>query len=199
MQNLFLAVDRFNTRIGHFFAWLIVALTGLITWEVFSRYALNAPHPWAFDAQMMLYGTLFMMAGAYTLAANGHVRGDILYGFFSPRAQAFFDLVLYIVFFIPGIVAMVWAGYVYAGESFAIREHSSITANGPPIYPFKAVIPLAGALLILQGAIEILRCIVCLKTGAWPKRLADVEEADVDKLRAMVKEHVAENTAHDAR
>ncbi len=180
MQNLFLAVDRFNTRIGHFFAWLIVALTGLITWEVFSRYALNSPHPWAFDAQMMLYGTLFMMAGAYTLAANGHVRGDILYGFFTPRTQA-------------------WAGYEYAGESFAIREHSSITADGPPIYPFKAVIPLAGALLLLQGAIEILRCIVCLRTGAWPKRLDDVEEVDVDKLRAMVSEHVAENKAHDAR
>ena len=195
MQKLFLAVDRFNTRIGHHFAWLIVVLTGLITWEVFSRSVLNSPHPWAFDAQMMLYGTLFMMAGAYTLAANGHVRGDILYGFFSPRTQATSDLILYIVFFIPGVVAMVWAGYEYAGESFAIRERSSITASGPPIYPFKAVIPLAGALLLLQGVIEILRCIVCLRTGAWPKRVDDVEEVDVDKLRAMVSEHKAENAA----
>jgi len=147
---------------------------------------------------MMLYGTLFMMAGAYTLAANGHVRGDILYGFFTPRTQAFFDLVLYIVFLSrrrrDGLGWLrVW------GESFAIREHSSITADGPPIYPFKAVIPLAGALLLLQGAIEILRCIVCLRTGAWPKRVDDVEEVDVDKLRAMVSEHVAENKAHDAR
>jgi len=195
MQKFFLTVDRFNTRIGHFFAWLIVALTGLICWEVFSRYVLNDPHPWAFDVQIMFYGTLFMMAGAYTLAANGHVRGDILYGFFTPRTQAFFDLVLYIVFFIPGIVALVWAGYQYAGESFAIREHSSITAQGPPIYPFKAVIPVAGALLLLQGAVEILRCIVCLKTGAWPSRVADVEEVDVDKLKAMVTHHEEDNAA----
>lgn len=188
MQKLFLTVDRINTRIGHAFAWLIVALTALITWEVFSRYVLGAPHAWAFDAQIMLYGTLFMMAGAYTLAANGHVRGDILYGFFSPRAQALVDLVLYIVFFIPGTVALVWAGYRYAGESFAIREHSSITSQGPPIYPFKAVIPVAGVLLLLQGVIEILRCVVCLKTGRWPRRLDDVEEVDVDKLKAMVSQ-----------
>ncbi len=186
MQKLFLTVDRFNTAMGHAFAWLIAALTLLICWEVFSRYALNSPHPWVFDAQMMLYGTLFMMAGAYTLAANGHVRGDILYGFFTPRTQASFDLVLYLLFFIPGMVALVWAGYQYAGESFAIREHSSITANGPPIYPFKAVIPLAGALLLLQGAIEILRCVVCLKNGKWPKRVDDVEEVDLEKLKAMV-------------
>ncbi len=186
MQSLFLTVDRINTRIGHLFAWLIVALTGLISWEVFSRYVLNAPHAWAFDAQIMLYGTLFMMAGAYTLAANGHVRGDILYGFFSPRAQAAVDLTLYIVFFIPGTVALVWAGYRYAGESFAIREHSSITSEGPPIYPFKAVIPVAGVLLLVQGAIEILRCIVCLRSGQWPSRQQDVEEVDVEKLKEMV-------------
>ena len=198
MQKLFLTVDRINTRIGHFFAWLIVALTGLICWEVFSRYVLNAPHPWAFDVQIMFYGTLFMMAGAYTLAANGHVRGDILYGFFTPRTQAFFDLLLYIVFFVPGVVAMVWAGYRYAGESFAIREHSSITAEGPPIYPFKAVIPVAGALLLLQGAVEILRCIVCLRNGQWPSRQEDVEEVDVDKLKAMVTQHEQENESESA-
>jgi TRAP-type mannitol/chloroaromatic compound transport system permease small subunit len=186
MQKLFLTVDRITTGIGHLFAWLIVVLTAMICWEVFSRYALNKPNPWVFDAQMMLYGTLFMMAGAYTLAANGHVRGDILYGFLKPRTQASFDLVLYILFFIPGVVAMILAGYQYASESFAIREHSSITAQGPPIYPFKAVIPIAGALLLLQGIIEILRCIVCIKQGEWPKRLDDVEEVDVDKLRAMV-------------
>jgi TRAP-type mannitol/chloroaromatic compound transport system permease small subunit len=191
MQKLFLTVDRINTAVGHFFAWLIVVLTVLICWEVFSRYALNTPHPWVFDAQMMLYGTLFMMAGAYTLAANGHVRGDILYGFFKPRTQASFDLVLYILFFIPGVVAMIVAGYQYAGDSFAIREHSSITAGGPPIYPFKAIIPIGGAFLLLQGIIEILRCIVCIKRGEWPKRLDDVEEVDVDKLRAMVEHHDA--------
>ena len=126
------------------------------------------------------------LTAAYTLAKNGHVRGDILYGFMAPRTQAFFDLVLYIVFFVPGILALAWAGYSYAGESWAINEHSSISADGPPIYPFKAVIPIAGALLSLQGLVEILRCVVCLQTGQWPSREEDVEEVDVEKLKAMV-------------
>ncbi|HYF59514.1 MAG TPA: TRAP transporter small permease subunit [Burkholderiaceae bacterium] len=186
MQKFFLAVDRVSTFAGQLFAWLIVGLTLLICWEVFSRYVLNEPHAWAFDAQMMMYGALFMMAGAYTLSKNGHVRGDILYGFFEPRTQAFFDLVLYLVFFLPGIVALAWAGYTFAGESWAIREHSSITADGPPLYPIKTIIPIAGVLLLLQGIVEILRCIVCLKTGEWPSREQDVEEVDVDKLKAMV-------------
>jgi len=186
MQKFFLAVDRVSTFAGQAFAWLIVVLTALICWEVFSRYVLNEPHAWAFDAQIMLYGTLFMMAGAYTLSKNGHVRGDILYGFFTPRTQAAFDLVLYLVFFLPGVVALAWAGYSFASESWAIREHSSITANGPPIYPFKTVIPVAGVLLLLQGLVEIMRCVVCLRTGAWPTRDRDVEEVDVDKLKAMV-------------
>ena len=195
MQKFFLAVDRFNTRIGHLFAWLIVVLTGLICWEVFARYVLNSPNPWAFDAQMMLYGTLFMFAGAYTLAAASHVRGDILYGFLKPRTQAIFDLTLYLLFFVPGVVAMVWAGWQYFGESLAIRERSSITASGPPIYPFKAVIPATGALLLLQGVVEIMRCIVCIRTGAWPARLGDVEEVDVDKLRAMVERDAPEGAS----
>jgi TRAP-type mannitol/chloroaromatic compound transport system permease small subunit len=134
----------------------------------------------------MMYGTLFMMAGAYTLSKNGHVRGDILYGFFKPRTQAFFDLILYLVFFIPGVFALAWAGYSFAADSWAIREHSSISANGPPLYPFKTVIPIAGALLLLQGFVEILRCIICLRDGEWPSREQDVEEVDVDKLKAMV-------------
>ena len=186
MQKFFLAVDRFSTFAGQAFAWLIVALTALICWEVFSRYVLNSPNAWAFDVQIMMYGTLFMMAGAYTLSKNGHVRGDILYGFFKPRTQAFFDLILYLVFFLPGVIALAWAGYTFAADSWRINEHSNITANGPPIYPFKTAIPIAGALLLLQGLVEILRCIVCLRTGEWPSREQDVEEVDVDKLKAMV-------------
>jgi TRAP-type mannitol/chloroaromatic compound transport system permease small subunit len=124
-----------------------------------------------------------MMAGAYTLAKNGHVRGDVIYGFFSPRAQAAVDLTLYIVFFIPGVMALVWAGYTYAAESWAINEHSNITSEGPPVYPFKTVIPLAGAFVLIQGIVEIIRCIICLKTGNWPSREEDVVEVDVDKLK----------------
>jgi len=186
MQNLFLTIDRISTFVGHLFAWLVVGLTGLIGYEVFSRYVLNNPHAWAFDAQIMLYGTMFMMAGAYTLAKNGHVRGDILYGFLKPRTQAIFDLVLYIVFFIPGVVALAYAGYSFAEDSWRILEHSSITADGPPLYPFKTILPIAGVFLLLQGLVEIFRCIVCIKQGEWPSREQDVEEVDVDALKAMV-------------
>ena len=186
MQNLFLTIDRISTFVGHLFAWLVVGLTGLIGYEVFSRYVLNNPHAWAFDAQIMLYGTMFMMAGAYTLAKNGHVRGDILYGFLKPRTQAIFDLVLYIVFFIPGVVALAYAGYSFAADSWRILEHSSITADGPPLYPFKTILPIAGVFLLLQGLVEIFRCIVCIKQGEWPSREQDVEEVDVDALKAMV-------------
>jgi TRAP-type mannitol/chloroaromatic compound transport system permease small subunit len=185
VQRLLLAVDRLSTTLGQLFAWLIVALTALITWEVISRKA-GVPHAWTFDAQVMLYGVLFMMAGAYTLAKNGHVRGDVLYGFFPPRLQAGIDLALYLLFFLPGTVAMVYAGWIYAGESFAIREHSTVMVDGPPVYPFKAFIPLAGALILLQGLAEIARCTVCLRTGAWPSRTQDVVEVDVDRLKAEV-------------
>jgi TRAP-type mannitol/chloroaromatic compound transport system permease small subunit len=186
MQNLLLFVDKVSTWVGQVFSWLIVALTLLISWEVFSRYALDHPHAWAFDVMIMMYGTLFMMAGAYTLSKNGHVRGDVLYGFFPPRLQAGLDLTLYLLFFIPGVVAFVWAGYNYAAESWAIRESSNITAEGPPYYPFKTVIPVAGAFLLVQGIVEIIRCVICLKQGDWPSRVEDVQEVDVDKLKEMV-------------
>jgi TRAP-type mannitol/chloroaromatic compound transport system permease small subunit len=172
--------------VGNAFAWLIVVLTAVIIFEVGSRYLINRPNAWVFDATYMLYGALFMMAGAYTLSKNGHVRGDILYGFFEPRTQAFFDLILYIVFFLPGVIALAYAGYHFASESWVIQEHSSVTANGPPVYPFKAIIPIAGGILLLQGVVEIIRCIICLKDGEWPSREQDVEEVDVEKLKAMV-------------
>jgi TRAP-type mannitol/chloroaromatic compound transport system permease small subunit len=190
MQKVLLFVDRMSTWIGQAFSWLIIVLTLHVSWEVFSRYALDAPRAWAFDAMIMLYGALFMMAGAYTLSKGGHVRGDVLYGFFRPRTQASIDLVLYIVFFIPGVVALAWAGYFYAAESWAINEHSTITYEGPPIYPFKTIIPVAGAVLLLQGMVEIVRCIICLKQGQWPSREQDVEEVDIGKLKEMV--HVSD-------
>jgi TRAP-type mannitol/chloroaromatic compound transport system permease small subunit len=186
MQKLLLFIDKVSTFVGHTFSWLIVALTLLISWEVFSRYVLDSPNAWAFDGMIMLYGTLFMMSGAYTLSKNGHVRGDVLYGFFEPRTQATLDLILYFLFFIPGVVALTYAGYFYAAESWAINEHSNITADGPPVYPFKTVIPLAGLFLLAQGVVEIVRCIVCIRQGYWPLREEDVEEVDVDKLKEMV-------------
>ncbi|MBL0422861.1 TRAP transporter small permease subunit [Ramlibacter sp. AW1] len=185
MQKLLLAVDRLSTWVGKLFAWAIVVLTALVSWEVFSRYVLNKPHGWMFDVQIMLYGALFMMAGAYTLAKNGHVRGDVLYGFFQPRTQASVDLVLYLLFFLPGIVALTWAGWTYFTDSYAIREHT-FNADPIPIYPFKLVIPIAGLLLLLQGFVEIARCVICIRKGQWPSRGDDVVEVDVDKIKTMV-------------
>jgi TRAP-type mannitol/chloroaromatic compound transport system permease small subunit len=185
MQRWLLRVDTLSTWLGQGFAWVIVVLTFGITWEVFSRYALNAPHDWNLNVQIMLYGTLFMMAGAYTLAKNNHVRGDVLYGFFMPRTQAWVDLVLYVLFFLPGIVALTWAGWTYSMEALAIREQT-FAATPLPLYPFKFVIPIAGGMLLLQGIVEIVRCVICIRDGEWPSRVQDVEEVDVDKLKAMV-------------
>jgi TRAP-type mannitol/chloroaromatic compound transport system permease small subunit len=185
MQKFLLAVDSLSTFIGKTFAWAALLLTLLITWEVFSRYVLNHPHAWVLDAQIMLYGTMFMTAGAYTLSKNGHVRGDVLYGFFEPRTQATLDLILYFVFFIPGIVALTWAGWSFANESLAIREQT-FNADPLPLYPFKFIIPLAGGTLLLQGVVEIIRCGICIRDGEWPTREADVEEVDLEKLKAMV-------------
>ncbi|MDI1269823.1 MAG: TRAP transporter small permease subunit [Polaromonas sp.] len=185
MQSFLLAVDRFSTWIGKACAWSVVLLTLLISWEVFSRYVLNRPHAWVLDAQIMLYGLLFMMAGAYTLSKNGHVRGDVLYGFLRPRTQAIVDLTLYILFFLPGVIALTWAGWTYANESLAIREQT-FNADPIPVYPFKFVIPVSGFVLLLQGIVEIIRCIQCIQTGAWPVREGDVEEVDVEKLKEMV-------------
>jgi TRAP-type mannitol/chloroaromatic compound transport system permease small subunit len=185
MQKILLLVDRISTWVGQLFAWLIVALTLLICWEVFSRYVLNTPHGWVLDAQIILYGTLFMMAGAYTLAKNNHVRGDVLYGFFKPSTQAWVDLILYILFFLPGVFAMAWAGWTFAADAVAIREQT-FSADPLPIYPFKAIIPIAAFMLLAQGFVEIVRCIACIKTGVWPSREQDVEEVDVEKLKEMV-------------
>lgn len=177
-QTLLHAADRLSTLAGKTFAWLIVALMLVVCAEVFKRYALNAPTAWIYDVNNMMYGTLFMMGGAYTLAHDGHVRGDFFYGRMKPRTQAWFDLVLYILFFLPGICALTWAGWTYFQDSLAMKEQT-FNATPLPVYPFKFVIPLAGSIVLMQGLSEILRCVVCIRTGAWPPRLKDAEEMDV--------------------
>jgi len=184
-QRLLHAADRLSTWVGKTASWLIVVLMTVVCVEVVKRYALNAPTAWIYDVNNMMYGTLFMMAGAYTLAKNNHVRGDVLYGFFMPRTQAWIDLVLYVVFFLPGIVALTYAGWTYSLEALAIRE-KTFSATPLPLYPFKFVVPIAGGMLLLQGIVEIVRCVVCIRDGEWPSRVQDVEEVDVDKLKAMV-------------
>lgn len=198
IQRLLLRIDRFSELSGKLSAWLIVILMLVICVEVFKRYVLNAPTAWIYDLNSMLYGTLFMMCGAYTLSKNGHVRGDFLYGSMRPRTQAGLDLALYLLFFIPGIAALMYAGIDYTAVSWKINEHSTVTANGPPIYQFKAVIPLAGTLIMIQGVAEILRCLVCLSTGAWPERLKDVEEIDIVDAQLAHSEFIDEETRREA-
>lgn len=178
VQKFLYRVDRISDWTGKVFSWLIMLLTLVVCIEVFKRYILNAPTAWIFDVDNMIYGTLFMMCGAYTLSQDGHVRGDFLYSSMKPRTQAALDLALYILFFTPGVLALMYAGYDYASTAWRIGEHS-MTANGPPIYYFKTIIPIAGAMVMIQGIAEMVRCVVCLKTGEWPERLRDVEEIDV--------------------
>jgi TRAP-type mannitol/chloroaromatic compound transport system permease small subunit len=193
-QRFLYAIDGVSTWVGKAAAWLIIALMLTVCVEVFKRYLLNAPTAWIFDADNMMYGTLFMLAGAYTLAQNAHVRGDFLYSSMRPRSQATLDLLLYLAFFIPGIAALIYAGYDYASDSWRIGEHSNVTADGPPVYPFKTVIPIAGMLVMLQGVAEIVRCVVCLRTGEWPSRLKDAAEIDVVEEQLAHSEYVDEES-----
>jgi TRAP-type mannitol/chloroaromatic compound transport system permease small subunit len=197
-QRLLNAIDRASYWSGKAFAWLIVALTFVVSIEVFKRYILNAPTAWIFDLNSMLYGTLFMMCGAYTLAAAGHVRADFVYIYMKPRGQAALDLTLYLLFFVPCMIGLIYAGGGFAADSWRIHEHSTVTAEGPPVYQFKTVIPIAGALVMLQGLAEIARCIMCLRTGVWPARLEDVEEIDVIETQLGHSEYVDEESRRAA-
>src|SRR5919112_238090 len=198
LQRLLYTIDGISMWVGKAAAWLIIGLMGLVCVEVFKRYIMNMPTAWIFDASNMFYGTLFMLAGAYALAQNSHVRGDFLYSSMRPRTQAALDLVLYVVFFLPGIMALCYAGYDYAALSWRIGEHPTVRAEGRPVYHFKSVIPAAGALVMLQGLAEILRCLACLRTGEWPSRLKDVTEIDVVEEQLAHSEFVDEETRRNA-
>jgi TRAP-type mannitol/chloroaromatic compound transport system permease small subunit len=192
VQTILHTADRISTTIGKAFSWLIVALMVLVVVEVFKRYALNAPTAWVYDVSNMFYGTLFMMGGAYTLCQDGHVRGDFLYGNFKPRTQATVDLILYVAFFLPGVAALTWSGWTYFGDALRINEQT-FNAVPLPVSPFKLMIPFAGALVLMQGLAEILRCMVCIKTGAWTPRLADAQESDVVAQQLSGSEFVDED------
>jgi TRAP-type mannitol/chloroaromatic compound transport system permease small subunit len=194
VQSLLHTIDGISTWVGKATSWLMILLMSVVCIEVFKRYIVNMPTAWIFDAENMMYGTLFMICGAYTLAQNAHVRGDFLYSSMRPRTQALLDLVLYFVFFLPGIAALIYAGWDYAADSWRIAEHSNVTADGPPVYHFKSVIPIAGAMVMLQGVAEVVRCIVCLKTGVWPERLKDVAETDVIEEQLANSEYVDEES-----
>ena len=183
MHNFILFVDRISAWVGKAFSWCILMMTFVIGYEVFVRYALNDPTSFSYDISYMMFGTLFMMAGAYTLSRDGHVRGDVFYRLWKPTTQATVELVLYFLFFFPGILALVFAGWDYANESWFYREVSSASPANIPIFQLKAVIPAAGALLLLQGVAQVCRCILCLREGHWPAHLEDAEDLETRLLR----------------
>jgi TRAP-type mannitol/chloroaromatic compound transport system permease small subunit len=185
--------DSLSAWFGKAFAWLIILMTFGTAYEVFVRYALNSPTPWALDVSFIMYGTLFMMGGAYTLSRGGHVRGDFIYRLWRPKTQATVDLVLYLIFFFPGVTALIFSGWKYAARSWSYQEVSINSPAGIPIFQFKMIVVAAGILLFIQGIAEICRCLVCIRTGEWPRPEEDVQETE-DLL--IQKANEAETGAH---
>lgn len=198
MNSLIYAIDQLSKTVGHAFAWCIIVLTLGTCFEVTMRYVFNDPTSWAFDLSYLMYGAVFYMAGAYTLSRAGHVRADMFYRKWQPRTQAVVELVLYLLFFFPGILALVVAGSAYGLESMRLREVSVNSPAGVPIWPLKMMICVGGGLIALQGLAEVLRCVVCLREGNWPPRLHDVEELETQILQqhaGKTEEPVAQGAA----
>jgi TRAP-type mannitol/chloroaromatic compound transport system permease small subunit len=191
MNPFLFFVDSLSTWMGKAFGWCILVLTFATCYEVFVRYALNSPTAWAFDMSVQMYGALFMMAGAYALARNAHVRGDVIHRLLPIKVQAGIDLTLYILFLLPGVFALIWYGYEFAADSWRYKEVSWSSPARVQIYFFKTLIPIAGFLLLLQGIAEAVRCVVCLRTGAWPPRLHDVEETETMAMHQQEDERKA--------
>ena len=183
MNKFLFFIDSLSTWVGKAFAWLILLLTLGVSYEVTVRYVFRAPTTWAFDVSYIAYGAMFLMAGAYTLVRNQHVRADMLYRTWRPRTQASLDLTLYILFFLPAVAAFIYAGWNYAQMSIRFREVSIFSPAGVPVFPLKALIPLTGVFLLLQGIAEIIRCLMCIRQNSWPARLHDVEETESIILR----------------
>ncbi|MGA9408993.1 MAG: TRAP transporter small permease subunit [Roseobacter sp.] len=186
------AIEGLSLWTGRAFGWCILILTLSVSYEVFVRYVLNSPTVWAFDMMVQMYGALFLMCGAYALAQDTHVRADVVYRLFPVKVQAGLDFVLYFLFFFPGIIALVWYGYEIASDSWRYKEVSFNSPASIQIYFFKSLIPLAGGLLAIQGVAELVRCVMAMRSGQWPERLADVKEtedlltdADLEAIRAV--------------
>lgn len=191
VSRVIYGIDQLSRMVGHAFAWCIVILTFGTSYEVFVRYVLNDPTSWAFDMSYLMYGGLFFMAGAYTLSRNGHVRGDFLYRMWRPRVQAIIELILYVLFFYPGVLALTFAGWAYGAEALKIREVSVNSPVGIPVWQLKLLIPFGGGLLALQGFAEVLRCLICIRDNRWPPRLHDVEELE----DVLIEQHTTTDAA----
>ncbi len=192
MESYILFADKVSAWFGKAFAWCILVMTFGVGYEVFVRYVLRDPTSWAFDISYMMYGALFMMGGAYTLSRGGHVRGDFIYRLWSPRTQAKVELVLYFIFFFPGVLALIFAGWKYASRSWRYFEVSVMSPANVPIFQFKTIITAAGILLLIQGIAQVFRCIICIRENAWPKHMEDIEEME----DMLLHEHEREVLEH---
>jgi len=184
MLQVIHSIDRLTTWVGRSFAWLILLMAFGMGYEVLSRYLFNAPTAWAYDMSYILYGTLFMVGGAYTLSRNAHVRGDFLYRLWKPRTQAIVELILYFIFFFPGILALIFAGGKYASRSWQYMETSVFSPAGVPIFHFKTMLVVGAVLLFIQGIAQVCRCIVCIRSGEWPADVRDVTELEDQLLES---------------
>jgi len=199
IQSITRSIDQLSKTIGHAFSWCALVLVLGTCYEVFVRYVLSDPTSWAFDLSYLMYGAVFFMAGAYTLSRGGHVRADMFYRLWPERAQAAVELTLYVLFFFPGILALVIAGWGYGSGAMSIHEVSVNSPAGMPIWPLKMMIPVGGALMVLQGVAEVLRCLQCLHQGQWPARLHDVEELENQILAEAARKRAAETTEATAK
>jgi TRAP-type mannitol/chloroaromatic compound transport system permease small subunit len=189
------AIDKLSKTVGHAFAWCALVLVIGTCYEVFVRYVLNDPTSWAFDLSYLMYGGVFFMAGAYTLSRSGHVRADMFYRRWPERVQAGIELALYLLFFFPGILALLVDGWGYGAGALRIREVSVNSPAGVPIWPMKMMIPVGAALMLLQGFAEVLRCLLCLREGRWPARLHDVEELENQILHKAAQQQAGGEVA----
>lgn len=187
MQRVIHGIDLISVYVGKAFAWCVLVLTIAICYEVVLRYVLRTPTAWVYDFSYMMYGTLFMMAGAYALATASHVRGDVIYRLFPVQTQGWLDLALFIVFYFPAVIVLLYSGYLYAEYAWRIGERSTSSPAGPPVYHFKTVIPVAAVFLLLQGVAEVLRCVQAIRTGSWPPREGDVADIDEGMLAEYAK------------
>ena len=188
MRKFITFADKLSTSVGKAFAWCIVILMGGTVYEVVMAYAFNAPTLWNFDFSLQMYGAILMMSGAYCLATEAHVRGDVIYRLFKPKIQGYIDLVLYFIFFFPGVLALAFYGYEYAALAWKIKETSWNSPAQIQIYMAKSLIPAAGILLVIQGISEVCRAIICIQTGHWPARMVVAEETEKMLMRTSQDE-----------
>lgn len=185
MESYIRFADKVSAWVGRAFAWCIILMTFGVAYEVVVRYIFRSPTSWSFDISYMMYGALFMMAGAYTLSRDGHVRADVFYRLWPVRVQGAVEFVLYFLFFFPGVLALIIAGWKYASRSIGYREVSVMSPAGVPVFQFKVIIVAAGVLLLIQGIAQVFRCVIAMKRGAWPPREGDIEELESQ----LIKQH----------